>query len=845
MALECMDETTPGAAKPSASPATRRAIPSPPSEAVAEIKAVARKICDQPLQNPGPRVWAVLTAMSKLARQRPQGMNMLLSEEEHCIGRTVEDSRFQISALPISARHCRIYKARVADNSESSVFLKDTSTNGTFVNFSKFQKSSPETRLCHGDIISFIANPHDERSYAFVYREVANSVCEDSGPLLKRKSEDIASENKRPKGIGIGAPEGPVSLDDVRSLQRSNTELRKELESHVITIETLRSENRTAILRHENELKEVKESVANSYIDQIKDLHHLVDNKEKKLVEVSTTSAELQHTVKDLNERLNASMQSRRESDEIIDSQKATISELRAQSDEERNQRKGEREKATADLKSAIQKVQIEAQEEIKRQADIYLRQHNEQQEVISKLQESEKESRVLVETLRSKLEDARESLIVSEKKVRQLEAQVKDEQVASVTGRNKAQMLEAELKGLREELENEKQVAREEAWAKASAFELEMAAAYRDLTMEKQRFQGARERIILRETQLRSFYSTTEEISALFARQQEQLKAMQKTLEDEENYENASVGIDMNIPVLEKTHTIGQGEEIQPSRNTLRDDASVASAQKKVRSVTSSTSDGSSATEKHACDIGSQEDNTQNIECTSADKSLRAIETAPVPEAADMDGTERVRETESQAVEVALLHRCSNLAGDTMQIDDETHTQANVDGSCLNSQLEALKTAEDMEMRAIRTADLLASEVPGSWAISTAPSAHGENESPKSMCNIGDDDKGGAAALLCLSEGQAAGSQTNPSGAPTTSLKLSKEQLALSAMMEIVAPDFKGPLRIGGVGDAVEVGSDSDAETEEGNSHSCEDSGEDDDDGDDDGDASVDDTYG
>lgn len=32
-------------------------------------------------------------------------------------------------------------------------------------------------------------------------------------------------ESKRVKGIGIGAPEGPVSLDDVRSLQRSNTVL--------------------------------------------------------------------------------------------------------------------------------------------------------------------------------------------------------------------------------------------------------------------------------------------------------------------------------------------------------------------------------------------------------------------------------------------------------------------------------------------------------------------------------------------------------------------------------------------------------------------------------------------
>lgn len=34
---------------------------------------------------------------------------------------------------------------------------------------------------------------------------------------------DIGSESKRLKGLGIGSHEGPISLDDVRSLQRSNT----------------------------------------------------------------------------------------------------------------------------------------------------------------------------------------------------------------------------------------------------------------------------------------------------------------------------------------------------------------------------------------------------------------------------------------------------------------------------------------------------------------------------------------------------------------------------------------------------------------------------------------------
>ncbi|KAG4949369.1 hypothetical protein JHK86_042608 [Glycine max] len=61
----------------------------------------------------------------------------------------------------------------------------------------------------------------------------------------------------------------------------------------------------------------------------------------------------------------------------------------------------------------------------------------------------------------------------------------------------------------------------------------------------ERQRLKGARERLMHRETQLQAFYSTIEEIQLLFSKQQEQLKSMQRTLEDDENYENTSVEMD------------------------------------------------------------------------------------------------------------------------------------------------------------------------------------------------------------------------------------------------------------------------------------------------------------
>ncbi|KAI3806943.1 hypothetical protein L1987_22861 [Smallanthus sonchifolius] len=73
-----------------------------------------------------------------------------------------------------------------------------------------------------------------------------------------------------------------------------------------------------------------------------------------------------------------------------------------------------------------------EAQEELKRLSDASLRRENEKPEIINKLQESEKERCSLVETLRSKLEDARQKLVGSDNKVRQLESQLSQEQRVS-----------------------------------------------------------------------------------------------------------------------------------------------------------------------------------------------------------------------------------------------------------------------------------------------------------------------------------------------------------------------------------------------------------------------------
>ncbi|XP_057496891.1 uncharacterized protein LOC130781651 isoform X1 [Actinidia eriantha] len=192
------------------------------------MDSVAASISSQPIDNSDPAVWGALTAVSDIACKRHQGINILLTSDEHCIGRLVDDMHFQIESNAVSANHCRIYRKKgAAEDAESpstfSTFLKDTSTNGTYFNWEKLMTTSPEAKLHHGDIISFAAPPQHELAVAFVFREVSTSDSLNDGALVKRKADEIVSERKRLKSVGIGAPEGP-SLDDFQSPQRSNTD---------------------------------------------------------------------------------------------------------------------------------------------------------------------------------------------------------------------------------------------------------------------------------------------------------------------------------------------------------------------------------------------------------------------------------------------------------------------------------------------------------------------------------------------------------------------------------------------------------------------------------------------
>ncbi|XP_024996804.1 myosin-11 isoform X3 [Cynara cardunculus var. scolymus] len=786
------------------------------------ILSVALKLSSQPLQYSDPDVWGVLTAISTKARQRrQQGINMLLTSDEHVIGRTVADTRFQILSNQISQHHCKVYRKKVSSEDAEGQsrlfncgFLRDTSTNGTFLNWEKLNKNSPESKLHHGDIISFAAPPQHELAYAFVFREVLKPTSGTESSPLKRKADEFGSETKRLRGIGIGASEGPISLDDFRSLQRSNTELRKQLEDQVATIDQLRNEHRAVIELHEVEKKNLKESISKTYVDELKEARNMFEAKQKELVEVNKITSEQKRAMVDLNERLDASLQSCTEANEIITSQNASISELKMLLDEERDQRKDDREKAVANLTASIQRVKAEAQEELKRLSDASLRRENEQQEIINKLQESEKERCSLVETLRSKLEDTRQKLVGSDNKVRQLESQFSQEQRVSSIAKRKVQELEHETSRLRKELESEK-AAREEAWSKVSALELEINAAMRDLEYEKRRLKAARERIMLRfvcrETQLRAFYSTTEEISSLFAKQQEQLKSMQRTLEDEENYENISVDINPNTDNGNHIGSLHQTKEPIGSQCSggVKASESTTSTKPQGENQAETSSDEASVTEKHDCDVRNQEtcEETQEAEFGSFDpgakgafgSDIEGVNTAPI-------GTEQVLETETQGLDQNI--DLNKLAGDTMMIDDGGE-RVKIDGSeNLHQPKDPIE--EDTEAGdTIRTGDLLASEVAGSWACSTAPSCHGENESPGSGGGYDKGTRGGGSGggMLHDSASIAAESQTGVGRNP--------EHEALTKMIGIVAPELKDRF-CGTIGSDSEKGVASNSDTED-----------------------------
>uniref|UniRef100_A0A0A9CD06 Uncharacterized protein n=1 Tax=Arundo donax TaxID=35708 RepID=A0A0A9CD06_ARUDO len=322
-------------------------------------------------------------------------------------------------------------------------------------------------------------------------------------------------------------------------------------------------------------------------------------------------------------------------------------------------------------------------------------------------------------------------------------------------------------------------------------------------------------------------------------------------------------MSVDLNKVLLATVDTDdARVKLVNHSKNTM--ETSGASTENTQVSEHSSSDEDANMTEQ--LDGGTGEGGgTQGLESTNPERSPDrsrsdfhgdAVATAPEREATD---TEQIPETESQAGNVGCddqdsnIQRCDNMGGETMPLEDEVQPQENEEptpllkdggqpqanekpvlipkggighGHCSEEKHKddcSESKRENTHVGTIRTADLLTSEVAGSWAVDTAPSVNGENESPRSLGDVADGDavdqdnnNGGsmaADALLTLvnSDGQSAGSQNNVDHVVS---KITDQHRVLSAMIEIVDPDFRKQISGSGIGNNEPM---SDAETEEG----------------------------
>lgn len=71
-------------------------------------------------------------------------------------------------------------------------------------------------------------------------------------------------------------------------------------------------------LSYFQEKKNLKDSISKTYVDELKEIQDQFEAKQKELVEANKLASEQKHTMVDLNERLNASMQSCTEANEIM-----------------------------------------------------------------------------------------------------------------------------------------------------------------------------------------------------------------------------------------------------------------------------------------------------------------------------------------------------------------------------------------------------------------------------------------------------------------------------------------------------------------------------------------------
>ncbi|XP_073390439.1 uncharacterized protein [Physcomitrium patens] len=524
-------------------PLSNAAVASSSERSSMGVMAFASILAQQPCplsRSSAPAPWAMLTAVSANACKRPQGSHIMLHNSDHVLGRTVKEVSCQFNSPNVSGRHCTISRRYLGEDgrilSTNNITnaatdrlvgcIRDSSSNGTFVNFQRLQRNGEEVQLRHGDVISLVSTPEDEQSLLLHlssgrYLIPQSDLCHFHLSHLARLTDHPTSGRALP------------------------LELRLQVEAYMLEVEKMRSEYRSAETRHASELKDLQTTLAEKFNAQLEELKISLATKELDLETSSAVRLQQESCIELLEQRLASEAKSRVDAEEVIDGLKMRMEELQRCLEDERFKISKERADAEASLRASLDRIRMEAAEELKRHEEAAARQLEQQNNIIVALQEGEKEYRMAAEISRKKLDSERGAVVAAEDRARRLESQLQEEKALSLSAHNRAAEIEDKLRQTNRELENEK-TAKEGALAKIARLEVEMEAASRDLKLEKQRLQGARERIVLRrETQLRAFHSTAAEIAELQQRQQDQLSTMIRTLEDgdsDNDYDHTNV---------------------------------------------------------------------------------------------------------------------------------------------------------------------------------------------------------------------------------------------------------------------------------------------------------------
>eukprot|EP00897_Mesotaenium_endlicherianum_P001215 jgi/Mesen1/1120/ME000123S00291 len=479
-------------------------LPTRGTGAIETMQERAQSIAGTPIAPLISDQWGALVGVSDTTANRPQGHVIPLHEIEHVLGRALpQGTPHHFDQLAVSAQHCRITHLPSTDSATpGKAFLQDTSSNGTYVDGVRLQRNGDAALLHHGCLLSLVGPPSSESALVFVYVNVPLAEAGSAPPLgahaaarpgIKRKVEDGEAGGERerdgkrvhgsvPPVTAVGAAAtgrsrsggGPVSLTEFRSMQKANEdaeelqELRRQLEAHAATIETLTAQQRNA------------ESV-----------QHALLCTPHSLTVVTLESCKLP-----------------------VASSLLGVGFASTLADAELDERMGEQEvkRACAEVEAAMR---AQLQEAEAHSAELAARLEERGSQVAALQREAADTSQ--------RLSAAAESGREAEAVILKLRSEVGEEKQARVRDREAAEAAAAQQEARHLETAQRMQQQSHE----------QIHLLQRSLSTERQRLQGARERIMLRETQLRAFHSTAAEIAALQQKQQEQLYCMIRTLED------------------------------------------------------------------------------------------------------------------------------------------------------------------------------------------------------------------------------------------------------------------------------------------------------------------------